>query len=233
MSCVGKGLRHAKRPVRRSTRRARPRSKALPIPVHLRGPLAAASLRPPRMLAATADGLWLPQEYALALWPTKSNWRLSGPVRADDSGRRSRSGPGRLVKTEPRIPDLSVSSIGGSPLFTDVASFAARPVVVCECRIGEESARLGRGSSAARPAGDADQPSTRTSPARGPARGDADCPGAGQPTGCSSRAAIRPLVMPGSTWMPGPIVVVIATFFTYRPLAADGLSLITSSIAAA
>ncbi len=54
-----------------------------------------------------------------------------------------------------------------------------------------------------------------------------------QTAAVSSDSAVSPLVMPGSTGMPGPIVVVIATFFRYLPLAAAGLSLMTSSSAAA
>ena len=49
----------------------------------------------------------------------------------------------------------------------------------------------------------------------------------------SARSSVRLRVLLGSTGMPGPIVVVKVTFFTYRPLAAAGLSLITSSRAAA
>ncbi len=58
-------------------------------------------------------------------------------------------------------------------------------------------------------------------------------PGGGQLAVASSNSAVSPLVMPGSTGMPGPIVVENVTFFTYRPLAAAGLSLTTSSTAAA
>ena len=49
----------------------------------------------------------------------------------------------------------------------------------------------------------------------------------------SARSSARLRVLLGSTGMPGPIVVVKVTFFRYRPLAAAGLSLITSSRAAA
>src|ERR1700750_3310863 len=49
----------------------------------------------------------------------------------------------------------------------------------------------------------------------------------------SARSSVRLRVLLGSTGMPGPIVVVKVTFFRYRPLAAAGLSLITSSRAAA
>jgi hypothetical protein len=49
----------------------------------------------------------------------------------------------------------------------------------------------------------------------------------------SARSSVKPRVLLGSTGMPGPIVVVNVTFFRYRPLAAAGLSLITSSRAAA
>ena len=42
----------------------------------------------------------------------------------------------------------------------------------------------------------------------------------------------KPRVLFGSTGMPGAMVVVKVIFFRYRPLAAAGLSLITSSIAA-
>ena len=61
-------------------------------------------------------------------------------------------------------------------------------------------------------------------------------PGAGglrQLAGASSSSSISPRVRLGSTGTPGPIVVVKVTFLTYRPLAAAGLSLTTSSIAAA
>ena len=51
--------------------------------------------------------------------------------------------------------------------------------------------------------------------------------------GVSARSPVRLRVLLGSTGMPGPIVVVKVTFFRYRPLAAAGLSLITSSRAAA
>ncbi len=37
----------------------------------------------------------------------------------------------------------------------------------------------------------------------------------------------------GSTWIPGPIVVDMTIFLMYRPLAAEGLSRMTSSTAAA
>ncbi len=49
----------------------------------------------------------------------------------------------------------------------------------------------------------------------------------------SSISSVSPRVRLGSTGMPGPIVVVNVIFLTYRPLAAAGLSLTTSSIAAA
>jgi hypothetical protein len=49
----------------------------------------------------------------------------------------------------------------------------------------------------------------------------------------SASSSVKLRVLLGSTGMPGPIVVVKVTFFTYRPLAAAGLSLITSSRAAA
>ena len=49
----------------------------------------------------------------------------------------------------------------------------------------------------------------------------------------SSSSSVKLRVLLGSTGMPGPIVVVKVTFFRYRPLAAAGLSLITSSRAAA
>jgi hypothetical protein len=49
----------------------------------------------------------------------------------------------------------------------------------------------------------------------------------------SASSSVKPRVLLGSTGMPGPIVVVNVTFFRYRPLAAAGLSLITSSRAAA
>jgi hypothetical protein len=63
-------------------------------------------------------------------------------------------------------------------------------------------------------------------------------PGTGRPRECqlataSSNSLVRPRVRLGSTGMPGPIVVVTVTFLRYRPLAAAGLSLTTSSIAAA
>ena len=48
-----------------------------------------------------------------------------------------------------------------------------------------------------------------------------------------SSSSAKPRVMLGSTGTPGPIVVVKVTFLRYRPLAAAGLSLTTSSIAAA
>jgi hypothetical protein len=48
----------------------------------------------------------------------------------------------------------------------------------------------------------------------------------------SARSAVRLRVWLGSTGMPGPIEVVMVTFLRYRPLAAAGLSLITSSRAA-
>jgi len=69
-------------------------------------------------------------------------------------------------------------------------------------------------------------------PARRPHPG-ASGPDQRQTAAASSSSSARPLVMPGSTWTPGPIVVVIATFLTYLPLAAAGLSLMTSSSAAA
>ena len=62
------------------------------------------------------------------------------------------------------------------------------------------------------------------------ARGWARCAGQARVSAASS-ARLRVLL--GSTGMPGPIVVVKVTFFRYRPLAAAGLSLITSSRAAA
>jgi len=75
-----------------------------------------------------------------------------------------------------------------------------------------------------------DSPSETAGP--GPERSSGD--GAGQTAaGCSSNSAVSPLVRLGSTWMPGPIVEVIATFLTYLPLAAAGLSRMTSSMAAA
>ena len=49
----------------------------------------------------------------------------------------------------------------------------------------------------------------------------------------SAVSSVKLRVLLGSTGMPGPIVVVKVTFFRYRPLAAAGLSLITSSRAAA
>ena len=49
----------------------------------------------------------------------------------------------------------------------------------------------------------------------------------------SASSSVKPRVLLGSTGMPGPIVVANVTFFRYRPLAAAGLSLITSSRAAA
>ena len=49
----------------------------------------------------------------------------------------------------------------------------------------------------------------------------------------SARSSARLRVLLGSTGIPGPIVVVKVTFLRYRPLAAAGLSLITSSRAAA
>jgi len=49
----------------------------------------------------------------------------------------------------------------------------------------------------------------------------------------SASSSAKPRVLLGSTGMPGPIVVVKVTFFRYLPLAAAGLSLITSSSAAA
>ena len=49
----------------------------------------------------------------------------------------------------------------------------------------------------------------------------------------ASSSTVRLRVRFGSTGMPGPIVVATVAFFTYRPLAADGLSRSTSSMAAA
>jgi hypothetical protein len=66
---------------------------------------------------------------------------------------------------------------------------------------------------------------------RHPCRGPAAC-AQGQAV-ASARSSVKPRVLLGSTGMPGPIVVVNVTFFRYRPLAAAGLSLITSSKAAA
>src|SRR5690349_15464211 len=57
------------------------------------------------------------------------------------------------------------------------------------------------------------------------------CAGRRQPTGWAS--SVRPRVLLGSTGMLGPMVVVMATFLRYRPLAADGLSRRISSMAAA
>jgi len=58
--------------------------------------------------------------------------------------------------------------------------------------------------------------------------------------GCGSRrqlagwsSSVRPRVLLGSTGMLGPMVVVMATFLRYRPLAADGFSRRISSMAAA
>ena len=51
--------------------------------------------------------------------------------------------------------------------------------------------------------------------------------------GVSASSAVRLRVWLGSTGMPGPIEVVKVTFLRYRPRAAAGLSLITSSSAAA
>ena len=48
----------------------------------------------------------------------------------------------------------------------------------------------------------------------------------------SAVSSVKLRVLLGSTGIPGPIVVVKVTFLTYRPLAAAGLSLITSSRAA-
>src|ERR1017187_7080734 len=55
----------------------------------------------------------------------------------------------------------------------------------------------------------------------------------GQVAGASANSSAMPRVMFGSTPIPGPIVVVTVIFLRYRPLAADGLSRTTSSIAAA
>src|SRR5580658_2031393 len=54
----------------------------------------------------------------------------------------------------------------------------------------------------------------------------------GQAVAWASSSA-KPRVLLGLTGMPGPIVVVNVTFLRYLPLAAAGLSLITSSRAAA
>jgi hypothetical protein len=81
-------------------------------------------------------------------------------------------------------------------------------------------------------------------PARGGASGPAGARGrSGAPSGwgggqrqlaaASSISSVSPRVRLGSTGTPGPIVVVNVIFLTYRPLAAAGLSLTTSSIAAA
>jgi hypothetical protein len=72
--------------------------------------------------------------------------------------------------------------------------------------------------------------------AQGPNR---QAPGSGAEVGrwgqalASASSSVKLRVLLGSTGMPGPIVVVNVTFLTYRPLAAAGLSLITSSSAAA
>ena len=65
-----------------------------------------------------------------------------------------------------------------------------------------------------------------------PFLGDQSAIGRGQAL-ASASSSVKPRVLLGSTGMPGPIVVVNVTFLRYRPLAAAGLSLITSSSAAA
>jgi hypothetical protein len=70
------------------------------------------------------------------------------------------------------------------------------------------------------------------------ARGDGEARGGGargqrQLAAASSISSVSPRVRLGSTGTPGPIVVVNVIFLTYRPLAAAGLSLTTSSMAAA
>src|SRR4029077_578571 len=57
--------------------------------------------------------------------------------------------------------------------------------------------------------------------------------GAGHLAAASSSSPVKPRVLAGSTGMLGPMLVVIAIFLRYRPLAADGLSRSTSSRAAA
>jgi len=86
----------------------------------------------------------------------------------------------------------------------------------------------------------------RSRPARGPIRpGPTGATGADrrgltpgragglQLAAASSYSSVRPRVMLGSIWIPGPIVVVTVIFRRYLPLAADGLSRTISSIAAA
>jgi len=65
-----------------------------------------------------------------------------------------------------------------------------------------------------------------------PAAGPAGAEPQGQAVAWAS-SSVKPRVLLGSTGMPGPIVVVNVTFLRYLPLAAAGLSLITSSMAAA
>ena len=93
------------------------------------------------------------------------------------------------------------------------------------------------------------QPGTRASavyPGAGRRRASAVYPGAGrdlaagrdtwcgaQPAAVSSSSSASPRVRLGSTRIPGLIVVVTVIFLRYLPLAAAGLSLMTSSIAAA
>jgi len=48
--------------------------------------------------------------------------------------------------------------------------------------------------------------------------------GAGHLAAASSSSPVKPRVLAGSTGMLGPMLVVIAIFLRYRPLAADGLS---------
>src|SRR5581483_5814652 len=50
---------------------------------------------------------------------------------------------------------------------------------------------------------------------------------------CVSSSSAIPRVIPGSTWIPGPIVEVKVIFLMYRPLAAAGLARTISSISAA
>ena len=56
--------------------------------------------------------------------------------------------------------------------------------------------------------------------------------GCGNVSRMAQSSAAAAFTAPGSTGMPGPIVVDSVAFLTYRPFAADGLSRMTSSIAA-
>jgi hypothetical protein len=102
-----------------------------------------------------------------------------------------------------------------------------------QTRNDADAERRRRGTTQTRNDADAERRRRGTTQTRNDADAEPPNRGTGQLATASSSSLVTPRVMLGSTGIPGPIVVVTVTFLRYRPLAAAGFSLITSSIAAA